>query len=94
MEDIKLNDLQKLAVHLLGAATQLTALSINTGNPLMTMHAEQHLELARSILGDDIMEAVISDPDFRDEIFEQASDFKNLMMPEPPDPNDFLNFGD
>ena len=43
---------------------------------------------------DDIFEAVMENSDVRDEIFNQASDFKKLMMPDNLNPDDFLNFGD
>lgn len=50
------------------------------GNPVGMMASQRHAELAKTILGEEVVENLMN-PETRKELLEQAHDFEDLMMP-------------
>lgn len=87
--DIKLNDLQKLALHYLNASLHLNVSAISRLDIISSQHAMRHIELAESILGEEVI-SLLKDPAERDSIICQATEFREMMVPENFGFGDFM----
>lgn len=85
--DLKLNDLQKLAINYLNSVGQLNAISAMSGNPFGHKMANHHIPLIKSILGESIME-MLNHPVKAKKLARLAEDFYDLMVDENFDEKD------
>jgi hypothetical protein len=79
VKEIRLSDLQKLALNYFLATGFLNYVLINSNQIQAMIVSMKHFELIESILGKEIIEAIKTNPKDREYLFEQASVFSRTM---------------
>lgn len=91
VKEIKLSDLQKLALNYFLATGFLNYVLINSNQIQAMVFSMKHFALIESILGEEIMEAIRTNPKDREYLFEQASNFLSTMTGEEENIKDFFD---
>lgn len=90
IKEIKLSDLQKLALNYFMATGFLNYVLLNSNQIQAMAVSMKHFELIESILGKDIMKLIQNNPTDREYLFEQATDFLKMMTEKEKNMGDYF----